>query len=93
MTTPGQAPWRVGRSVGRMIYDADDRLIGVMDTPELAAYVVHAANLAAPRIYTQEGTGLATVTTWEYARPLPNHVAVPGRSLADDVRTHREETP
>ncbi len=37
-------PWRVGRSVGRTIYDADDKLIGMMDTPELAAAAVHAVN-------------------------------------------------
>jgi hypothetical protein len=30
--SPG--PWRVGRKVGRTIYDANERLIGVMDTVE-----------------------------------------------------------
>ena len=35
-------PWRVGRKVGRTIYDADDRLIGVMDTVEDAQHVVAA---------------------------------------------------
>lgn len=38
------APWRQGRKVGRTLYDADDRLIGVMDTLELAARVVQAVN-------------------------------------------------
>lgn len=38
----GDLPWRVGRQVGRTIYDAHDELIGVMDTPELAAAVVGA---------------------------------------------------
>jgi hypothetical protein len=33
--------WRVGRKVGRTIYDGDT-LVGMMDTPELAALVVHA---------------------------------------------------
>ncbi len=33
--SPG--PWRVGRKVGRTIYDANDKLIGVMDTAEDAA--------------------------------------------------------
>lgn len=37
-------PWRVGRKVGRTIYDADDVLIGLMDTPELAALVVASVN-------------------------------------------------
>lgn len=35
--------WRVGRKVGRTVYDGDT-LIGVMDTPELAARVVAAVN-------------------------------------------------
>ncbi len=39
-------PWRVGRSVGRTIYDARGVLIGVMDTRELAAKVVEAVNRA-----------------------------------------------
>ena len=38
MTSP--QPWRVGRKVGRTLYDADDRLIGVMDTVEDARHVV-----------------------------------------------------
>jgi hypothetical protein len=47
------APGVVGRKVGRTIYDATEpsdenpeggRLIGVMDTPELAAFVVAAVN-------------------------------------------------
>ena len=37
-------PWRVGRKVQRTIYDADDVLIGLMDTPELARRVVEAVN-------------------------------------------------
>jgi hypothetical protein len=37
-------PWRVGRQIGRTIYDKNDTLIGVMDTPELAARVVAAVN-------------------------------------------------
>lgn len=44
-------PWRTGRRVGRTIYaqagpeaSDDDPLIGVMDTPELAAEAVDAHN-------------------------------------------------
>lgn len=37
--------WRVGRKVGRTIYEGD-KLIGMMDTPELASRVVAAVNLA-----------------------------------------------
>lgn len=40
----GDRPWRVGRSVGRTVYDAHDRLIGVMDTPVLASLVVLGVN-------------------------------------------------
>ena len=43
--------WRVGRKVGRTIYlqageepSDDDRLIGMMDTPELAQIVAAAVN-------------------------------------------------
>jgi hypothetical protein len=42
--TTGGARLRVGRKVGRTIYDANDQLIGVMDTPALAAMVVAAVN-------------------------------------------------
>lgn len=40
-------PWRVGRRVGRTIYDADDRLIGVMDTPQLAMLAAAAPTMLA----------------------------------------------
>jgi len=35
--------WKVGRKVGRTLYDGDE-LIGLMDTRELAARVVAAVN-------------------------------------------------
>jgi hypothetical protein len=47
----GGKPWRTGRKVGRTIYaqlgdvpSDDDPLIGVMDTPELAAIAVACRN-------------------------------------------------
>jgi hypothetical protein len=40
----GARPWRVGTKVGRTIYDGSDQLIGVMDTPAIAARVVAAVN-------------------------------------------------
>jgi hypothetical protein len=43
----GDTPWRVGSKVGRTVYDAHDRLIGVMDTPTLALLVVAAVNVMA----------------------------------------------
>lgn len=39
-------PWRCGRSVLRTIYDANEVLIGMMDTAELATQVVVSVNLA-----------------------------------------------
>lgn len=44
----GALPWRVGRSVGRTVYDARGELIGTLDTPELAGRVVFAVNALAP---------------------------------------------
>lgn len=44
MGETGDLPWRVGRKVGRTLYDAHDRLIGVMDTPSLALIVVAMVN-------------------------------------------------
>jgi hypothetical protein len=45
---PRLVVWRVGRSVGRTIYaltgEGEGLLIGVMDTPELAACAVEAHN-------------------------------------------------
>ncbi len=40
----GVLPWRSGTSVLRTLYDANDTLIGVMDTPAIAAQVVAAVN-------------------------------------------------
>lgn len=37
--------WRVGRKVGRTIYDASENLIGVMDTRELARLAAAAPQL------------------------------------------------
>jgi hypothetical protein len=35
--------WRTGKRLGRTLYDGD-RLVGMMDSPELAARVVEAVN-------------------------------------------------
>lgn len=42
MTEPkvSPLPWRTGRKVHRTVYDANEKLIGVMDTREDAAHVV-----------------------------------------------------
>jgi hypothetical protein len=44
---PSPRPWRTGTKVFRTIYDANDTLIGMMDTPEDAALVVKAVNAEA----------------------------------------------
>ena len=47
MTGPGAkgiTPWRVGRKALRTLYDANDRLVGVVDTPDMATLVVEAVN-------------------------------------------------
>ena len=43
-------PWRVGRKVGRTIYDAENNLIGCMDSIRDAAYVVTATDTASKMI-------------------------------------------
>lgn len=41
---PATAPrWRVGRTLGRTLY-VDDKCVGMVDTPELAAAIVEAMN-------------------------------------------------
>lgn len=55
---PPPGPFRTGRKLGRTIYNDDEILIGVMDTPELGAMVVDALNQAVapqPRVLW-EGT-------------------------------------
>jgi hypothetical protein len=42
MTNPR---WRVGRKLGRTLY-RDDQVVGMVDTPEIAAEIVAAMNLA-----------------------------------------------
>lgn len=57
--------WRTGRHVGRTLYEmsgpepsGSDSLIGVMDTPELAARVVRDHNAALlPRVPQLAGSG------------------------------------
>jgi hypothetical protein len=46
----GSLPWRVGSKVGRTLYDSENRLIGLMDTRELAKKVADAVNACGGRI-------------------------------------------
>jgi len=57
LTALPPAGWRVGRKVGRTIYNDDDILIGVMDTPELAQLVVDALNMFADLSNVRPGGG------------------------------------
>jgi hypothetical protein len=57
--------WRAGRKVGRTIYaqlgsfaSDDDLLIGVMDTPELAAEACAGRNAAAAAMRLAKGAGV-----------------------------------
>ena len=60
--------WRVGRKVGRTIYDGDT-LIGVMDTPELAARVVEAVNRRTASPVAPEGAAPTPPTSDQRAYP------------------------
>lgn len=57
MAAPNWLFWRVGRKVGRTIYaqlgaepSDNDRLIGMMDTPDLATEAVSAHNETLKRV-------------------------------------------
>ncbi len=52
MTFP-TPPWRVGRKLGRTLYIGDD-LVGMMDSPQLADFVVTAVNEAARMTFVNE---------------------------------------
>jgi hypothetical protein len=66
LAAPMWLPWRTGRKVGRTIYaqvgelpSDDDQLIGLMDTRELAAEVVHSHNVCLKRSDVAPGEGEA----------------------------------
>lgn len=63
--------WRTGRRVGRTIY-IGDRLVGLMDTPELAARVVQAVNRYDALVAAIDEAGV------ELARALVNQPLPPG---------------
>jgi hypothetical protein len=79
----GSEIWRTGRSVGRTVYvqateepAKGDRLIGVMDTPELAERVVAAVN-AVERLEALCERALADDgTVFEDPMPLPGWVTL-----------------
>ncbi len=58
--------WHAGRTVGRTLYKGDgpDDLIGVMDSRELAAYVVVAVN---ERARVREFLGAVQTHGWDAA--------------------------
>ena len=64
--------WRVGRKVGRTLY-RDEQLVGLMDTPELAAEVVEAMNEA--ETLTLIGTALSDLAEAGVSLPEENQRA------------------
>lgn len=77
--TRGVLPWRVGRSLGRSVYDGADQFMGLLDTQVLAERVVEAVNgvpIQAARLTTAERL-LARVRDIEARLPA---------ELAADVR-------
>ena len=70
--------WRVGRKVGRTIYDGDT-LIGVMDTPELAARVVEAVNRRTASPVAPEGAAPTPPS-----EPCPNCESTTGCDCSPD---------
>jgi hypothetical protein len=69
--------FRVGRHLGRTIYQVvgdepseSDRLIGMMDTPEIGAYVVEALNTYERVLAAREKAGI-NATTGEHRRVVP----------------------
>lgn len=66
--------WRVGRKVGRTVYDGDT-LIGVMDTPALAARVVEAVNASAAAPPAAPPTTGEAPATFDH---LPPGAFIPG---------------
>lgn len=78
--------WRVGRKVGRTVYQ-DDELIGVMDTAELAEKVVRAVNLADAQLEVEaqvEAVGEPFERTAEWRRAV--------LALATAVDAYRKAT-
>ena len=78
---PSTLPWRVGRRVKRTVYQmvgeqpsSKDQVIGMMDTPELAAYVVAAVNFR--RHEDDEVARLADYLTEHYPSEIGTGSAV-----------------
>jgi hypothetical protein len=70
-------PWRQGRSVGRTLYDANEVLIGLVDSRELALFIVTAVNSAHLEVFV-----MADLDTIK-----------PGGAAPSDPSPHRRETP
>lgn len=76
-------PWRVGRKVGRTIYDANDVLIGLVDTPELARFIVNSVNGGHQETDTVELPKRVYETVRELARAV---AAARGKKGRDHTR-------
>lgn len=90
--------WRTGRSVGRTIYDADDNLIGMMDSSDLASAAVDAVNSKAGKMRAERDAARlalrqalgeahpveAPSTSWELGLAGPQAIAAWLDALGDD---------
>lgn len=97
MNDPGLLPWRAGRKVGRTIYamraaDAtdEDALIGVMDTPVLAALTVQAHNATLPAARPVLVTVSGKLTEDDAARIKRAIAEAQGQVIAVAVAAERE---
>jgi hypothetical protein len=81
MTAPSPGPWRTGRQVHRTIYDAEDRLIGVMDRVEDARLAAAGPELLAVATRAAEQRCLCAATysdvpqAWDPADNCPSCAA------------------
>jgi hypothetical protein len=85
-----ETKWRVGKKVGRTVYIGDDPgdLVGVMDTPELAARVVAAVNAV-------EATLPSPRVAWPSANPPPPGSVITSRggALSPEEQARRLPPP
>lgn len=64
---PDGPRFRVGRSLGRTIYD-HDTLIGIMDTPELGAKATAALNALGPYVPLWRGEAHRPPARWDWRK-------------------------
>jgi len=73
--------WRVGRTVGRTLY-VDDRIVGMVDTPEMATTIVAAMN--------GEGCGVCAECNRQHETSKAEGAAEERAAIAADLAGHAE---